>query len=170
MEPEISLPHLQMPATCLYPEPDQSSPWLHPTPWRSILILSSHLCLGLRSSIFLSGFPSKSLYTTLLSPTRASFPAHPILLDLITRIISGEQYRSLNSSCSFLNSPVISSFLGRNIPQHPLLKHPQPTFLPKCGRTSFTPIQKTVKIVVPYILTFIFFDIILEDKRLFTEW
>jgi len=28
METERSLPHLQMPATCPYPEPDQSSP--HP--------------------------------------------------------------------------------------------------------------------------------------------
>ena len=26
MEPEISLPHSQVPATCLYPEPDQFSP------------------------------------------------------------------------------------------------------------------------------------------------
>jgi len=28
MEPECSLPHSQMPATCPYPEPDQSSPFL----------------------------------------------------------------------------------------------------------------------------------------------
>jgi hypothetical protein len=27
MEPEGSLPYLQMPATCLYPEPLQSSPY-----------------------------------------------------------------------------------------------------------------------------------------------
>ena len=26
-------------------------------------------------------------------------------------------------------------------PQHPVLKHPQPTFLPQCQRLSFTPIQ-----------------------------
>ena len=26
-------------------------------------------------------------------------------------------------------------------PQHPILKHPQPTFLPQCQRPSFTPIQ-----------------------------
>jgi hypothetical protein len=29
MEPECSLPHSQMPATCLYPESAQSSPWPH---------------------------------------------------------------------------------------------------------------------------------------------
>jgi hypothetical protein len=26
-------------------------------------------------------------------------------------------------------------------PQHPILKHPQPTYLPQCLRPSFTPIQ-----------------------------
>jgi hypothetical protein len=28
MEPEGSSPYSQQPATCSYPEPDQSSPWL----------------------------------------------------------------------------------------------------------------------------------------------
>ena len=34
-----------------------------PTSWRSILILSTHLCLGLPSGIFPSGLPTKTLYT-----------------------------------------------------------------------------------------------------------
>ena len=141
MEPKISLPHLQMPTTCLYPEPDQSSPWTHPTSWRSILILSSHLRLGLLSGLFPSGFPSKRLYITFLSPTSASFPAHPILLDLITRIIFGEEYRLFSSSCSFLHSPNLV-LLRPKYSSAPYLKHPQPTFLPKCARTGFTHIQK----------------------------
>jgi len=37
METEGSLTHSQAPATCPYPEPDQSSHWLHPTSWRSII-------------------------------------------------------------------------------------------------------------------------------------
>ena len=37
----------------------------HPTSWRSILILSTHLRLGLRSCLFPSGFPTKTLYTPL---------------------------------------------------------------------------------------------------------
>ena len=45
----------------------QSKP-LHPTSWRSILILSSHLRLGFPSGLFPSGFPTNTLYTPLLSP------------------------------------------------------------------------------------------------------
>jgi hypothetical protein len=37
----------------------------HPTSWRSILILSSHLRLGLPSGLFPSGFPIKTLHTPL---------------------------------------------------------------------------------------------------------
>ena len=47
------------------------------------------------------------------SPIRATCHAHLILLDLITRTILGEEYRSFSSSlCSFLYSPVTSSLLG----------------------------------------------------------
>ena len=41
-----------------------------PTFWRSVLILSSHLRLGLPSGLFLSGYPSKNpVYATPLSHT-----------------------------------------------------------------------------------------------------
>ena len=71
--------------------------------WRSILILSSHLRLGLPNGIFPSGFTTKTLYTPLLSSIRAICPAHLILLYFITRKILGEEYRSFSSSlCSCL--------------------------------------------------------------------
>jgi hypothetical protein len=57
----------------------------HPMSWRSILIFSSHLHLGLQSVLFPSGFPTKTLCTPLLSSIHATCPAHLILLDLITR-------------------------------------------------------------------------------------
>jgi hypothetical protein len=65
-----------------------------------------------------------------------------VLLDFTTRTILAKEYRSLSSSlCNFLHSPVTSSLLGPNTPQHPILKQLQPTFLPQCQRPSFTPIQ-----------------------------
>ena len=37
----------------------------HPTSWRSILILSTHLRLGLHSGLLPSGFPTHLIYTTM---------------------------------------------------------------------------------------------------------
>jgi hypothetical protein len=60
-------------------------------------------------------FPHQNPVYTSPLPIRATYPAHLILLDFITRIILDEDYKSLNSLCSFLHSPVGSSLLGPNI-------------------------------------------------------
>ena len=86
------------------------------TSWRSILILISHLHLDFPSGLLPSGFPTKTMHASLLSPKRATCPTHIILLHWITRTIFCEEFRSLSSSLSnFLDSTVTSSLLGPNI-------------------------------------------------------
>ena len=107
--------HKFPPPVCILSQINPVTP-SHPTTWWSILKVSSLLRLGLPSILFPSGFPTKTLFTPLLSPKRATGPCHFILLDLITRKIFGEEYRSLISSLfSFLHSPLASSHLGPNI-------------------------------------------------------
>ena len=71
----------------------------HPAFWRSILILSSHLHLGLPSRLFSSDFSTKTLYTRLLSPICATCPAHLILLDFVTCLVLENGNELNNRSC-----------------------------------------------------------------------
>jgi hypothetical protein len=62
---------------------------------RPILILSSHICFGLPSDPFPSGFLSKILYAYLIDTMRATCLAHLIHSDLIILITFGEEYNKI---------------------------------------------------------------------------
>jgi hypothetical protein len=78
----------------------------HLTSWSSILILSSHLCLGLPSGLFPRIFPTKILHISLLSLHNTRYmpsPSHSSRFT--TQTILGEGYRSFGSSlCNFIHS------------------------------------------------------------------
>jgi len=129
---------------------------------------TSHLCLGLPSGLFPSGFPTKTPYTPLLSCIRVTCPAHLILLNSITRILFDEQCRSLSCSlCSFLHAPVTPSLLGPTILLYTLFSDTLSTRSPLrvSDHDSHPYKKKTGKIIIQYILIFIIFDSTLEDIR-----
>ena len=68
----------------------------HPTSSRSILILSTHLRLGLPSGLLPTGFPSKTLYTP--SPHPYSPHAQPISF---FSILSPAQYWVRSTNCRY---------------------------------------------------------------------
>ena len=106
------LPCSQAPTTRPCPQSDQSIPRHRPISRTSNLILSSHLHLGLPSSLFPSPFPPHQIPVCTSAPCLTQI--QPI--SLFTSIIFGEEQKSL--SClvsSLLQYPVISSIVGPSI-------------------------------------------------------
>jgi hypothetical protein len=89
----------------------------------------------------------------LVTLLQIKYSAHLTVLHLINRTKLGEQCRSLSSSlCRLFPFPrYLVPLRPKYSPQLPILKHPQPTFLPQCERPSFTPIHnKNISILNPY--------------------
>ena len=109
----------------------------HPTSWRSILILSTHLCLGLASGLLPSAFPSKTLYTP--SPHPYAPHAQPISF---FSILSPTQYwvRSTNNLAS---RNAISSIPPLPRPSSVHIFSSTPCF--QTPSASFPPVMSTTK-------------------------
>jgi len=59
----------------------------HPISWRSILILSTHLRLGLPSGLFPSAFPTKTLYTPLSSVSHSGLIYRTVTLKIKENVL-----------------------------------------------------------------------------------
>jgi hypothetical protein len=126
---------------------------------------SSKLSLSLR-------FPNQNPEYTSPLPIHATCTAHVFLLDLITRTILDEEYRSLSSSlCNFLHSPLTSSLLGQNILLNTLFSNKLNL------RSSFNvsdqvshPYETIGKIIFLHILVFALLDFKLGDIWFCVEW
>ena len=69
-------------------------------------------------------------------PSHSSLFYHPNSIGWAVRIIKLFNLLFFPFPCYFV--PLRPKYS----PQHPILKHPQPSFLPQCEQPSFTPIQK----------------------------
>jgi len=117
------------------------------------------------------GFPHQNPIYTFPIPIHATCPAH-LILDLVTWIIMGEEYRSYNSSCTSFPPPPSCypvPLRPKYSSQHPILKHFQPTFLPQCDEVSHQ-YKITGRFVVLCIVTTTCLDSKLEDKGFWTNW
>ena len=140
---------------------------IHPylTLWRSILILSSQLRLGLPAGPLPSGFPTKTVYTPFLSnhTRHMARPSHSSWFYHTNNIGWGVQIIKLFIMQS-PPVPVTSSLLGPNI----LLNIRFSYTLSLCYSLNMSdqvshPYKTTVKIIFLYISIFKFLDMKEED-------
>ena len=103
----------------------------HLISWRSILISSSHLGLGLPSGLFPSGLPHQTMCLSLSSATCVPH-APPIpffLFDHPNNVLWGDQIMKLLILQSLRLPWNLVPVRPKYLPQHPILEHPQPMFV-----------------------------------------
>jgi hypothetical protein len=129
---------------------------------RSILILSSYPCLSLLSGLSPSGFLTKVLNAFIISPMHNTCPSHLICLHIIIIMISGEEYISQSSSLSLHLSylKILSST--------PCYQYLQSVFFLNIRHQVSHSYKITVKIIILYILIFMFLDSKQKDRRFWT--
>jgi len=148
MEPEGSFPHLHSSTNCPYSQPEQSTPCLpHPTSWRSILILPSHLTLGLPSFPFRQVSPTETLYAPLLSSHTSYLPSTYLSFwfCLSSNIWWGLQIINFLVTSS---SPLPCSLvpLRTTYSQRPVLEHPHPILIPQWVSHPYVRYDNRIKV------------------------
>ena len=140
MQPEVSLSHWQVSATCPCREPEVFSPYSHSTSWRFILILPSYLRLGLQ----VVSFPQVSTPKLCIHLS----PPHTCYLPRSSLSSTFDHPNNIWWGVQIMKLPILSPLpcylvaLRPNVfPRYPVLKHPQPTFLTQSERPCFTSIQ-----------------------------
>jgi len=148
MKPKISLPHSQVPATCPYlvraPPSHFLKIQLHPFHSPTFHFLKIHFNIILPST---SGFPMKTLslrvphqytvYASSLAHTRyMTHPSHSPRFDHPNNICRGLQIIKLLITQFSPLSCYLVPLRPKYSPQHPIPKHPQPTFFLQCERPS----------------------------------
>ena len=141
MEPEGLLPHLQEPATCPCPDPNQPSPCLlsrvlkiHFNITLPSMPVSSKWCLSLRLSL---QYP----VCTSLAPPISFF-----LIWLSKQCL----VRSTNHKAPNSVIPLASYLVAvrpKYFPRHPILEYPQPNFRPQFERPTFPLVHNRKKYI-----------------------